>query len=557
MNQNRSLFCVGLSLFFCFFFFSFSFFSLDWFFSMTSPLEIDFLLHSIFGYLSVHDVPNVALVCRRFARAVEHDDVWREILPRNLPLRRFGRAPVPLRSIGKVLAHMYRPGGDGDEDSELQTDDFDGLDDGVVHIRSSAANDRSPDLFRCRHAPGQQLATATLLCSSADNDQSPNFTLEDRYFWSSVGRSNRDGREFIIYQLAEPVCWVTGVRLKAASLRRVYAPVSLSMTIGMTLGDVLPDDNDVTYWDDGDNFISRTKINPIAHKAVGPVRPTVMPPVTCTASYSWQSFQLAAPAAGGFVRVDFNGFLPSATHFVAGLDHLHYHCISSVVIAGYRGSRLPPEVCAATVNYLMHPAPQWRNVLQATSLRASVASMIRAHATTTVQKVLTHVQLLHLFLANASRPRVQAQRDGDPDVSVLMGYLSCGSWLDGVLDETDTEEGAVERDVLELIEASLFMPRRKAAELCRVRRYEAERVHANLSATPSALVAVFDFVLNRPFLAVDEALAQQQQQLDGGVERRQLSASLAPVSDGADALLATRLLVALRELQNRTTASER
>jgi hypothetical protein len=536
---------------------------------MVDVLENDFLLHNIFGFLNVFDIPNIARVSHRFARAAQHDDVWREILPSDLPFLCFGRAPLPLRSVAKVIVQMYQNSSENDHQmsaANSSTDSFGGndndddTDDGGIAVRvcTSAAHDRNRDLFRCSHAPGQQLAAAALMCSSSDNDQAPGFTLEDRYFWSSVGRVNPGGREFIIYQLGEPACWVTGVRFKAASLRRVYGPLQLSATVGMTLADVLPNDTDTAYWDDGDNFGKRTTIDSVKRVAVGPLLPTVMPPVACASSFAWQSFQFKGPVVGGFVRIDFIGFPATATHFVGGMEHLHYHCISSVVVAGYRGSRLPPELCAASLNLLLHPSPRWRNSLQAGSLRTSAASIVRAFAFATVHAIVSHVQLLQLFLARRG-PGFVSRPTADPDLKVLLDYLACCTWLDGVLDDADTEEGAVDAATRERIEAALLVARNKPAEQCQACFTQAKHVYDTLSHNRTKVALLFEFVLNRPFMTArtdEEEEQQQQQQLDGAVtRRRRLAASLTPVSDGADALLATRLLIGLRELHMRATAS--
>jgi hypothetical protein len=529
-----------------------------------SPLDVDYVLHRIFRFLSFEQLAAVSLVSKRFAAAATHDDVVRFLLPQHLPLRRFGRSPLPLIAIAKSLHELYQP-----DVAPLACRAS------AVEVQSCAAHDAAPRLFPCRYAPGQQLAVGTVAESSHDNDQDSLFTLRPHYFWSSVGRADRHGREFIVYKLSEPFCVVTGCLMEAASLRRVYAPLSIQLTVGSTLDEVLPSEDDRSYRDDdadeADGRSAAAKKKRARHddeprKLAGPIRAVASRAMACAASFAFQSFQLDAPLVGGFVRVDFNGFLPDGTHFAPGLEHLHYHCISAVKITGYPVTALPLELGAAVLNNAFHPTPAWRRVGPPdAALRVGAGTLIRAHAQEVVRQLLHSVSdTIRLrgrrAKANGFSAEESAERDANQAAAIdaLLAYLKTAAWLDGVLEDvgggdlaTSTDAAAEQADVdeaealLDVRLAGADAATCTAAHQGAVRARETARQSAPEASEMSALALLADFVLERPFLEAQESTADTALV----ASRRTLSTSLAPVSDGEDALLAIRLLRALLDLR--------
>merc|ERR1719197_1032577 len=300
-------------------------------------------------------------------------DVLRRDAP-TLPFRRFGRAPLPLMTVAKMLSELFK------------------ADSNAPHPVSGSAvalgaRARHP-LFRCSHPPGVQLAVEAVAESSHDSNQSCEYSLAHHYFWGSVGRSDADGAEYIVYRLAEPVCLVTGIYLEPAQLRRCYGPRQVSLTVGMTLDDVLPAADDTRFFDTRDEIEAAThgatssgkrgeddddddevEINapavadPAELDTTPPrVRSTfaaaTSPPIDCAPRMEFQALQLNEPLVGGYVRVDFLGFLNK--HFVTGYENLYYHCINHVVVAGFRATQLPRELAAGLLCNVLRPSPEWR-----------------------------------------------------------------------------------------------------------------------------------------------------------------------------------------------------
>jgi hypothetical protein len=210
-----------------------------------------------------------------------------------------------------------------------------------------------------------------------------------------VGRADKDGKECVVFRLADPLCLVNGVSWTVAHLSRCYGPKFVQLHVGLTLDDVLPTlDEEAHYLNPRDSgeprplkwigrpeaptqlddhsvsmdeiieqcaepahFCFRQRRKPVSSR----VKPQSSQRFVCIdgddeAAFDEQVFVLDKPLCGGWVRVDLIGFC--ATHFVPGAEHLYYHCISAMSILGKKVATIEPELAVTLVEHALHPFEQ-------------------------------------------------------------------------------------------------------------------------------------------------------------------------------------------------------